>query len=90
MVDVACPECGEARDLRGDRRDDGSIALRCLRCDAAWTRDPTPRCRTCGSSDLRPTPKPLWEKGRGDQRTPAGFFDAYACNACGELDATRS
>ncbi len=90
MVDVACPECGEASRLQGRPQPDGRIGLRCLACDATWRRDPTPRCRRCGSTDLRKTPRPLWEKGRGDQRTPAGFFDAYACNSCGEADATRS
>ncbi len=89
MVDVACPACGERLRLEGSRQDDGTIALRCLACEAAWTRDPTLRCVGCGSDDLRYTPKPLWERGRGDQRTPAGRIDAYACNACRRTDATR-
>ena len=44
------------------------------------------RCRSCGSENLRYTPKPLWEKGRGEQRTPTERIDAYACNDCGEAD----
>jgi hypothetical protein len=41
------------------------------------------------TSDAR-TPKALWEKGRGDQRTPAGEIAAYACWNCGGRDVTSS
>lgn len=89
MADIKCPNCGEAEHLRGTRRDE-IIDLRCESCGTRWQRDPTPRCNLCGSTELRYTPKPLWEKGRGDQRTPAGRIDAYACNACGGRDVTSS
>ncbi len=81
-----CPDCGESQHIRGERRA-GVIELTCQTCGAGWQRDPTRRCRACGSDNLRYTPRPLWEKGRGDQRTPAGRIDAYACNDCGERDA---
>ncbi len=86
---ISCPECGESSDLAGDTRPDGTIALTCGACGAAWVRDPTPRCVACGSTNLEYAPKPLWERGRGEQRTPAGRYDAYICNACGRADATR-
>ncbi len=89
MPDISCPECGETDRLRGERHGD-RIRLRCETCRATWERDPTPRCGLCGSTDLRYTPKPLWERGRGDQRTPAGRIDAYACNACGGRDVTSA
>lgn len=89
MISIACPACGEAERLSGSR-DGEAIAMTCGSCGHRWERDTTPRCRHCGSDDLRYTPKPLWEKGRGDQRTPAGRFDAWACNACGRADATRA
>ncbi len=87
-MDIACPACGEADRLSGSRSGE-VIALSCDACGHRWERDTRPSCRHCGSHDLRYTPKPLWEKGRGDQRTPAGRYDAYACNACGETDVTR-
>ncbi len=90
MALVACPECGETSELSGSPAADGTIELTCGACGARWARDPTRRCVQCGSDDLRYTPRPLWEKGRGDQRTPAGRFDAWACNACGRADATRA
>jgi hypothetical protein len=88
MLSIVCPECGETERLAGSRRGD-TIGMRCEACGHEWTRDTRPRCAHCGSYDLRYTPKPLWEKGRGEQKTPAGRFDAYACNACGRRDATR-
>ena len=66
------------------------IALTCDACGADWQRDPTARCGLCGSDVLIYTPKPLWEKGRGDQRTPAGRIDAYYCVDCGGRDVTSS
>ncbi len=89
MLDIVCPDCDERSDLRGTRRGD-QIMLRCGACGATWERDPTRRCRLCGATDLRYTPKPLWEKGRGDQRTPAGRIDAYACNQCGGRGVTST
>lgn len=72
--------------MRGERVSADLIQLHCEACGHRWERDVTRRCRLCGSDDIRLTPEPLWEKGRGEQRTPAGFRDAYACNACGGRD----
>lgn len=88
VEDIACPDCGEVDRLRGRPDTEGTIRLECLSCGTAWHRDTRRRCRLCGSKDLRYTPKPLWERGRGDQRTPAGRIDAYACNTCGGRDVT--
>jgi hypothetical protein len=90
MATVTCLACGEDDDLTGTRRPDGELEITCGSCGARWKRDMRPRCRLCGSDDLAYTPKPLWEKGRGDQRTPAGRIDAYRCNACGGGDVTSS
>jgi ribosomal protein L40E len=87
MAEIHCPACGESDRITGARRGE-VIELHCEACGARWERDPTRRCRKCGSDNLRYTPRPLWEKGRGDQRTPAGRFDAWMCNDCGETDAT--
>jgi len=87
---IICPECGEDDDLSGTRRMDGGLQITCAACDHVWDRDMRLRCGLCGSDDLSYAPKPLWEKGRGDQRTPAGRIDAYHCHACGGRDVTSS
>lgn len=88
---IACPHCGEDEELEPvGRSDDCSVELSCGSCGHRWVRDTVRRCRLCGSTDLRYTPRPLWEKGRGDQRTPAGKRDAYACWSCGGRDVTSS
>jgi hypothetical protein len=90
MAEIACPDCGEGERLRGSARSDGTIELTCEACGSSWERDARPRCRLCGSDDLRYVPRPLWERGRGEQRTPAGRRDAYDCYACGGRDVTSA
>lgn len=86
---LSCPQCGEGERLRGESSGH-AIDLTCGACGATWQRDTTRRCRHCGSADLRYAPQPLWEKGRGCQRPPAGRIDAYACNSCGKGDVVAS
>ncbi len=74
--------------MQGSARADGVVELTCETCGAAWERDARPKCRLCGSGDLRYVPRPLWERGRGEQRTPAGRRHAYDCYACGGKDVT--
>ena len=83
---TTCPRCEESERIEGERRED-TIVLTCAACGKRWERDTSKRCRSCGSDNLRYTPRPLWEKGRGEQRTPAGRIDAYFCNDCGDTDA---
>lgn len=90
MPVIACPSCGEEDRLSGERQADDSLMVTCQACGTVWQRGGTRECRLCGSDDLAYTPKPLWEKGRGDQRTPAGRIDAYSCYACGGRDVTSS
>jgi predicted RNA-binding Zn-ribbon protein involved in translation (DUF1610 family) len=90
MRQIACPSCGEEERLRGTTRKDSVVELRCEACGATWERDASPKCRLCGSDDLRYAPRPLWERGRGTQRTPAGRLDAYDCYACGGKDVTSA
>lgn len=90
MPPIVCPSCNEQDDLEGARSPDGVLQITCGACGTVWDRDLTRRCRLCGSTNLRATPRPLWEKGRGDQRTPAGRIEAYACNACDGRDVTSS
>ncbi len=90
MQEIACPSCGESERLRGARRGGPVVELVCEVCGATWERDARPRCRICGSDDLRYAPEPLWERGRGEQRTPAGRRQAYDCYACGAKDVTSA
>lgn len=89
MPTIACPRCKENDRLSGERRSGGSVEITCDACGNVWTRSDR-RCGLCGSDDLEYTPKALWEKGRGDQHTPAGRIDAYRCYACGGFDVTSS
>jgi hypothetical protein len=75
--------------LRGRRETEG-LVISCDACGASWERDVRRRCRLCRSEDLRYTPQPLWERGRGNQRTPAGRVDARACNSCGGRNVTST
>lgn len=68
---ITCPTCGEDDDLSGAPRPDGHLDLTCGACGHVWDRDAERRCKLCGSPDLEYAPKALWERGRGDQRTPA-------------------
>ncbi len=90
MLLIQCPACGEHDRISGGPPAGGIIPMTCLACGADWERDVRRRCRRCGSEHLEYTPRPLWEKGRGDQQTPAGRFDAYTCVTCGEPDATSA
>jgi len=89
MRTVACPVCDESERLSGERSGE-AITVTCGTCGHTWDRDLSAHCRSCGSDRVVYAPRPLWEKGRGDQRTPAGRFDAYHCAACGDSDALRS
>jgi len=86
MPEIACPSCGEQDRLRGVTTADGVVQIVCEACDATWERDARTRCRLCGSDDLKYVPRPLWERGRGEQRTPAGKRHAWDCYACGGRD----
>lgn len=80
-MEVSCPECGEADDLRGVRRDE-TIELRCLACGHEWPRDLTPSCRQCGGSDVQAVPLAIVEKGRGTQLSVVGTRTIHLCYRC--------
>lgn len=89
MPAITCPACGEEDRLSGERRADDALEITCEACGTVWERSHR-RCALCGSDDLAYTPKALWEKGRGDQHTPAGRIDSYRCYVCGGFDVTSS
>ncbi|HUP18130.1 MAG TPA: hypothetical protein VM848_19025 [Acidimicrobiia bacterium] len=88
MPQIACPTCGETENLTGTRADNGTITIDCGACGHTWERDARLRCRLCGADNLEYSPRPLWEKVRGNQKTPAGRYDAYTCLECGGQDVT--
>ncbi|MEM7094178.1 MAG: hypothetical protein AAF567_14330 [Actinomycetota bacterium] len=87
-IDVRCPSCGEADELRGEPRieDDGRrvIALVCEVCDAEWIRDPAarPRCERCGGDDMREAVQAVVEKSRGTQLSIQSFRQTWLCPTC--------
>lgn len=86
---VACPACRSHDRLVGTA-DDGS-ALSCEACGHRWTRELTPTCGRCGSTDLEVVATAtLEEAGRGNQRTPSGIRNVHHCWSCGSRDATSS
>ena len=81
-MDISCPACGESDDLSGKRDTSGAIAMTCERCHHRWTRDPAPRCPSCGSTDLRTVPLAIVEKSRGTQLSVVGTRPIHLCGAC--------
>lgn len=90
MPAITCPACDEEEHLAGDRRPDGTVQITCETCGHAWERGSAPTCRLCGSTELIRTATPLWEKGRGDQHTPAGRIASFTCHACGGRNVTSA
>ena len=86
-LNISCPACGEADELRGERRE-GLIALVCEVCEAEWIRDPgaAPTCERCGGDDMREAVQALVEKSRGTQLSIQSFRQVWLCPTC---DATR-
>lgn len=89
MPIVVCPVCDEDEELRGKRRDDGTVQLFCESCGATWDRNLTPVCGLCGSDDVEAVrTDTLQESGRGDQWAPSGIQVRYRCWSCGGMDVT--
>ncbi len=88
MAIIACPACGEDEALEGTRSDAHTLDVECTACGAAWQRHTDRRCALCGSTDLKYTPRDVLERSRGNQHTPTGRIDAWACYSCGGRDVT--
>ncbi|HEX9711657.1 MAG TPA: hypothetical protein VGB52_03770 [Actinomycetota bacterium] len=78
---IACPACGEAEDIRGER-DGDVIMLTCDACAHRWERDPRPTCPQCGGRDLVEAPKAVVQKVRGDQMSVVGYTKVQLCRVC--------
>lgn len=83
-ADIRCLACGETEALKGER-DGDEIQSTCERCGETWTRDLNKRCDSCGEV-LRPVPKVVAARSRGNQKSIAGTLTVYLCPNCdGEL-----
>lgn len=79
--EIVCPRCGTDEHLRGER--DGDVVhTTCDACELSWDRDLRPRCKTCGSEDVRGVPKPIVQKARGSQLSIIASTVVYLCPRC--------
>jgi len=81
-LEIVCPACGIDDDLRGEPTDDGMVQLTCAACKISWTRDPRPKCASCGGDDLYHLPQVILEKSRGTQMSIQGIHLEYGCHKC--------
>lgn len=79
--ELLCPSCHRDDDLSGEPHGD-LIRITCSACQLEWDRDPSPRCRTCGSDDVRAVPQAVVEKSRGTQLSIVAMRAVYLCTTC--------
>lgn len=77
--ELTCLRCETDEHLLGERTGD-VIHITCTNCGLAWDRDPSPRCATCGSPDVRTISEPVIEKARGTQLSIVGVTTTYLCH----------
>lgn len=82
---ISCPRCGEDENLDGHAVE-ATIVVRCGSCELQWERDFTPRCATCGNTDVRPAFEAIVEKSRGTQLSMQSARLIRLCPVC---DAAR-
>lgn len=88
--EFACPSCGEADDLTGERRPDG-IHLTCGACGTTWPRDAAARtCATCGGTRLHERAQALTQYSRGTQLSIVGWHQVPLCETCDAAMLDRS
>jgi len=79
--EIVCPSCGTDDHLSGESRGE-LIRITCAACRLEWDRDPSPRCRNCGSADVRAVPQAVVEKARGTQLSIIAMRAVYLCTTC--------
>ncbi len=89
MDDLVCPHCQDDDHLSG-QRDGDIIRITCTVCNLTWDRDPSPRCKTCGSRDVRVAPKAVWERVRGNQIITVALTTVYLCPTALTTDQIRT
>jgi hypothetical protein len=84
-ADIVCPNCHSDEHLHGEPNGD-LIRITCSVCRLVWDRDPSPRCPSCQTTDVRAVPQAVWEKARGTQLSIVSMRTIYLCTTC---DADR-
>ena len=59
-----------------------AIEITCGSCGTVWARDLTPRCDTCGRTDLRDALQAILDKSRGTQLSIQGMKVVWLCPDC--------
>ena len=93
MAEISCANCGEDTELLGERTgpNNENITVTCQKCGLVWDRDFTPRCPTCGETDVYPAFKAILDKSRGTQLSIQSMKLVHLCPHCQpELHATYS
>jgi transcription elongation factor Elf1 len=85
---VTCPHCEEDENLEGNTVD-GVITITCGECGARWDRDFTPKCPTCGSTEVRDALQAILDKSRGNQLSIQSLRVVWLCPDC-DTDTLRS
>ena len=78
---VTCPNCAEDANLLGETVD-GTITITCGECGCVWDRDLTPRCPTCGRTDVRQAMQAILDKSRGTQLSIQSMKAVWLCPEC--------
>jgi hypothetical protein len=84
---VSCPHCDEDENLEGANVD-GTITITCGGCGAVWDRDMTPKCATCGRTDVREALQAILDKSRGTQLSIQSMKVVWLCPEC-DADTLR-
>lgn len=79
--ELICPACATDQHLHG-RRDGEVIHITCDGCGLSWDRDLTPRCPSCGRTDVHAAAQAVWEKSRGTQLSIVSVRTVYLCPDC--------
>ncbi len=79
--DTTCANCGEEEQLQGERSGE-TITITCEACGLVWDRDLTPKCNSCGRTDVHKAFQSILEKSRGTQLSIQSLRVVYLCPAC--------
>ncbi len=79
--DTTCANCGEEEQLQGERSGE-TITITCEVCGLVWDRDLTPKCATCGRTDVHKAFQSILEKSRGTQLSIQSLRVVYLCPDC--------
>ncbi len=84
MAEIKCAKCGEEEALIGERTgpNNENITVTCEKCGLVWDRDFTPRCATCGTTNVYPAFQAILDKSRGTQLSIQSMRLVHLCPVC--------